>query len=55
MTTRDRPDIAYFPHGADVVSPCEQLMFILVVDAVVAGVLAGRAETQPMPQASVVA
>jgi hypothetical protein len=33
---------AYFPHGSDLVQPlASSMMFILVVDAVVAGVLAG--------------
>ena len=35
---------AYFPHGSEVLQPlASSMMFILVVDAVVAGVLAGLA------------
>ncbi len=47
---------AYFPHGSEVVQPlASSMMFILVVDAVVAGVLAGLAANAADASGAVVA
>ena len=47
---------AYFPHGSEVLQPlASSMMFILVVDAVVAGVLAGLAANAADASGAVVA
>ena len=47
---------AYFPHGSEVIQPlASSMMFILVVDAVVAGVLAGLAANAADASGAVVA
>jgi len=47
---------AYFPHGSEVLQPlASSMMFILVVDAVVAGTLAGLAASAADGSAAVVA